>query len=84
MRGCLVVGIFVLRSSTVHVCTLCVAGHNNVQLGDIYFSANVSITSFIKFATAIVLLAAVYTACLVMYWQRYVADTKFYNIKQEN
>ena len=35
MCGCLVFGIFVLLSSTV--CTLCVAGHNNFQLGDIYY-----------------------------------------------
>ena len=81
MCGCLVVGIFVLRSSTV--CTLCVSGHDNVKLGDIYFFANVSITLFIRFITAVVLFAAVHTACLFVYWQHYVAITKFYNIKQK-
>ena len=82
MCGCLVVGIFVLRSSTI--CTLCVACHNNVQLGDIYFFANVSITHFIRFTTAVLLLAAVHTACLFVCWQHYVADTKFCDIKQQN
>jgi hypothetical protein len=48
----------------------------------IYFFANVTITLFIGFTTVVLLLAAVNTACLFVYWQRYVANTKFYIKKQ--
>jgi len=50
----------------------------------IIFFTNVSIALFIRFTTAVVLLAAVHTACLFVYWQRSVADTNFFNIKLEN
>jgi hypothetical protein len=54
------------------------------SVGRYLLFANVTITLFMSFTPAVVLLAAVHTTCLFVFWKRYVADTEFYNIKQEN
>ena len=50
---------------------------------EIFIFLNISII-VIRFTAAVAVLAVVHTTCLFVYWQHYVADTKFYNTEQEN